>query len=82
MVHILDIVLSTFLVLGIVVSTARSFAETEYIDMVPDKIQDLESGLFEMSVTNPLYVHLQSYPSDMVRGTVQSDSLCTVSVPP
>jgi hypothetical protein len=61
MAHILAIVLSILLVLGIVVSVARSFAETEYIDMIPDKIQDLESGLFEMLGTNPLYVHFAEF---------------------
>jgi hypothetical protein len=40
-------------VLGIAISAARSFTETEYIDMVIDKIQDLESGLFKILGTNP-----------------------------
>jgi cathepsin H len=48
-------------VLGIVVSAARSFAETEYIDMVPDKIQDLESSLFKILGTNPKSVQFAEF---------------------
>jgi hypothetical protein len=61
MAHILAIVLSTLLVLGIVVSAARSFAEIEYIDMVTDKIQDLESSLFKILGTNPKSVQFAEF---------------------
>ena len=61
MAHILAIVLSTLLVLGIAVCAARSFAETTYIDMVPDKIQDLESSLFKILGTNPKSVQFAKF---------------------
>jgi hypothetical protein len=82
MAHILTVVLSTLLALVIVVYAPVRFAETEYIDVATDKIQDLESSLFEILGINPLSVHiLRSSPSAMVRGTIQSAMLCTVSVP-
>jgi hypothetical protein len=61
MAHILTVVLSTSLALVIVVSAPVRFAETEYIDVVTDKIQDLESSLFEMLGTNPLSVHFAEF---------------------
>jgi hypothetical protein len=61
MAHILTVVLSTSLALVIVVSAPVHFAETEYIDVVTDKIQDLESSLFEMLGTNPLSVHFAEF---------------------
>jgi hypothetical protein len=61
MAHLLAIVLSTLLVLGIAVSAARSFVETEYIDMVTDKIQDLESSLFKILGTNPKSVQFAEF---------------------
>jgi hypothetical protein len=61
MAHILTVVLSTSLALVIFVSTPVHFAETEYIDVVTDKIQDLESSLFEMLGTNPLSVHFAEF---------------------
>ena len=73
MAHILAIVMSTLLVLGIVVSAARSFAETEYIDMVPNKIQDLESGLFKILGTNPKSVQFVEFALRYVK---RYDSVC------
>ena len=61
MARLLAIVLSTFLVLGIVVSATRSFAEIEYIDMVIDKIQDLKSSLFKILGTNPKSVQFAEF---------------------
>jgi hypothetical protein len=61
MAHILTVVLRTSLVLVIVVSAPVHFAEIKYIDVVTDKIQDLESSLFEMLVTNPLSVHFAEF---------------------
>lgn len=52
MARIPTIVLSTLLALTIAVSAARPFEETEYIDMVTDKIQDLESSLYKILGTN------------------------------
>jgi hypothetical protein len=73
MAHILAIVLSTLLVLGIVVSAARSFAEIEYIDMVTDKIQDLESSLFKILGTNPKSVQFAEFA---LRYGKRYDSVC------
>jgi hypothetical protein len=61
MARILAIVLSTLLALAIVVSAARSFEETKYIDMVTDKIQDLESSLFKILGTNPKSVQFAEF---------------------
>jgi hypothetical protein len=48
-------------VLGIAVSAARSFAETKYIDMVTDKIQDLKSSLSTILGTNPKSVQFTEF---------------------
>jgi hypothetical protein len=62
MAHILTIVLSTLLVLGITVYAPVRFAETEYIDVATDKIQDLESSFPEMLGIIPLSVHCGARP--------------------
>jgi hypothetical protein len=69
MAHILTVVVSTSLVLVIAVSALVCFAvsalvrfaETEYIDVITNKIQDLESSLFEMLGTNPLSLHFVEF---------------------
>jgi hypothetical protein len=61
MAHILIVVLSILPVLVIVVSAPVYFAETEYFDVVTDKIQDLESSLFELLGTNPMSVHFAEF---------------------
>jgi hypothetical protein len=58
MAHILTIVLSTSLALINVVYAPIRFAETEYIEVATDKIQDLESSLSEILGINPLSVHI------------------------
>ena len=72
MAHILTIVLSTLLVLRITVYAPVHFAETKYIDVATNKIQDLESSLLEMLGTNPLSAHFAELALTMVRGTIQS----------
>ena len=47
--------------LVIIVSAPVYFAETEYFDVVTDKIQDLESSLFELLGTNPMSVHFAEF---------------------
>jgi hypothetical protein len=61
MAHILTVVLSTSLALVIVVYALFCFVETGYIDVVTDKIQDLEPSLFEMLGTTPLSVHFVEF---------------------
>ena len=56
--HILSIVLSTLLVLGIVVYALVRFTVTKYSDMATDKIQNLESSLSEILGINPLSVRV------------------------
>jgi hypothetical protein len=58
MVHILTIVLSTSLALVNAIYALIRFAETKNIEVATDKIQDLESSLFEMLGINPLSVHI------------------------
>lgn len=53
MARVLAIVLSTLFLLAVSVSAARSFEETGYIDMVTDKIQNLESNFVKILGTNP-----------------------------
>ena len=53
MARILAIVLSTLLALTITVSAAGFCIETEYIDMVTDKVQDLEPHIFKLFGTHP-----------------------------
>jgi hypothetical protein len=81
MAHILAIVLSTLLVLGIAVYAPVRFAETEYIDVAPDKIQDLESSLLEMLGTNPLSVHFAELALSYGKRYDSVRMLCTVPVP-
>jgi hypothetical protein len=81
MAHILTIVLSTLLALVIVVYAPVRFAETKYIDVVTDKIQDLESSLFEMLGTNPLSVHFAELSLSYGKRYGSVRMLCTVSVP-
>jgi hypothetical protein len=81
MAHILAIVLRTLLVLGIAVSSARLFAETEYIDLATNKIQDLESSLLEMLGTNPLSVHFAELTLSYGKRYDSVHMLCTVPVP-
>jgi hypothetical protein len=81
MAHILAIVLSTLLVLGIAVSSTRLFAETEYIDLATNKIQDLESSLLEMLGTNPLSVHFAELTLSYGKRYDSVHMLCTVTVP-
>jgi hypothetical protein len=72
MAHIHTIVLSTLPV---------HFAETEYIGMVPDKIQDLEFSLLEMLGTNPLSVHFAELVLSYSKRYDSVRLLCTVSLP-
>jgi hypothetical protein len=68
-------------VLVIVVYAPVRFAETEYIDMATDKIQDLESSLLEMLGTNPLSVHFAELALSYGKRYDSVRMLCTVSVP-
>ena len=81
MAHILAIVLSTLLVLGIVVYALVRFTLTKYIDVATDKIQDLESSLLEISAINPLYVHFAELALNYGKRYDSVHQLCTVSVP-
>jgi hypothetical protein len=81
MAHILAIVLSTLLVLGIAVYAPVHFAKIEYIDVAPDKIQDLESSLLEMLGTNPLSVHFAELTLSYGKRYDSVHMLCTVPVP-
>ena len=80
MAHILAIVLSTLLALAIAVSTARSFEEMEYIDMVTEKIHDLESSLFKILGTNPKSVQFAEFSLKYSRVTIQSAKFYTDSM--
>jgi hypothetical protein len=53
MAHILTVVLSTSLALVNVVYAPICFAETKYIEVATDKIQDLKSSLLEILGTSP-----------------------------
>jgi hypothetical protein len=57
------------------------FAETEYIDMAPDKIQDLESSLLELLGTTPLSIHFAELALSYSKRYDSVCMLCTVSVP-
>ena len=81
MAHILMVVLSTSLALVIVVYAPIRFAETKYIDVATDKIQDLESSLLEMLGTNPLSVHFAELALSYGKRYDSIRQLCTVSVP-
>jgi hypothetical protein len=83
MAHILTVVLSTSLALVIVVYAPVRFAETKYIDVATDKIQDLESSLLEMLGTNPLSVHFAELSLSYGKryDSVMLCMLCTVPVP-
>jgi hypothetical protein len=81
MAHILTVVLSTSLALVIVVYAPVRFAETEYIDVATDKIQDLESSLLEMLGINPLSVHIAELALIYGKRYDSVRRLCTVSVP-
>ena len=75
MVRILAIVLSTLLALAIVVYTAISFEEMEYIDMVTEKIQDLESSLFKILGTNPKSIQFSEF---VLRYGKRYNSVCHI----
>jgi hypothetical protein len=81
MAHILTVVLSTSLALVNVVYAPIRFAETEYIEVATDKIQDLESSLFEILGINPLSVHIAELALSYGKRYDSVRQLCTVSVP-
>ena len=80
MAHILTIVLSTSLALVNVVYAPIRFAGTKYIEVATDKIQDLESSLFEILGINPLSVHITELTLSYGKRYDSVRQLCTVSV--
>jgi hypothetical protein len=81
MAHILTVVLSTSLALVNAVYAPIRFAETEYIEVATDKIQDLESSLSEIfGNQSPACTHCGA-PLNYGKRYDSVRQLCIVSVP-
>jgi hypothetical protein len=79
--HILTVVLSTLLALVIAVYVPVRFAETKYIGVATEKIQDLEFSLLEMLGTNPLSVYFAELALSYGKRYDSIRMLCIVPVP-
>ena len=81
MAHILTVVLSTSLALVNAVYAPICFAETKYIEVATDKIQDLESSLSKILGINPMSVHIAELALNYGKRYNLVRLLCIVSLP-
>ena len=81
MAHILTVVLSTSLALINAVYAPICFAETKYIEVATDKIQDLESSFSEILGFNLLSVHIAELALNYGKRYNSVRQWCIVSIP-